>query len=270
MKKTTQQEGRVVASEGELQVELNLKPAQQDEVAAEGERKGPSTVTFPLAAPDAGLLARLVNHFGSHPLELAELLQGGQPAGAEALLPPQPPWAQAPGAPSGAPAGACSCGAAGCAHVAAAAELAAAQWTAAPSLRWAALGLAPQRLQGAVFAAWAADAPAGASELPAAAARRGDAGSRAERQGPALAEWLAEAAEQDRLHVPGPQFHDVKVILTSGEEQPGPAADAQAWAELLPGLPGAAAGVRRIEARLMERTREQVRKLAAFRQSSSS
>ncbi|MNT81038.1 hypothetical protein D3C72_2205850 [compost metagenome] len=69
--------------------------------------------------------------------------------------------------------------------------------------------------------------------------------------------------------MPGPQFHDVKVILTSREEQPGPA-DAQAWAELLPGVPGAAAGVRRIEARLMERTREQVRRLAAFRQSSSS
>ncbi|RUT31630.1 hypothetical protein EJP77_09560 [Paenibacillus zeisoli] len=70
--------------------------------------------------------------------------------------------------------------------------------------------------------------------------------------------------------MPGPQFHDVKVILTSGEEQAEPAADAQAWAELLPGIPGAAAGVRRIEARLMERTREQARRLAATQQSSSS
>ncbi|USB33747.1 hypothetical protein [Paenibacillus sp. YPG26] len=299
--KRTKQEGRVTASEGELQVELGVNQEQQEKAAVEGtaevetgtgtdtETKAETetgtgtdteteaentrpvcTVTFPLAAPDAGLLARLVEQLGSRPLELAELLQGGQPASAAALLPAEPPWAQAPGGTaSGAPAGACSCAASGCAHVAAAAKLAAAQWKAAPQLRLAALGLAPQRLQGAVFAAWAADAPAGASDLPAAAARRSDAGSRAERQGPALAEWLAEAAEQDRLHVPGPQFHDVKISLTSEEEQPAPAADAQAWAELLPGIPGAAAGVRRIEARLMERTREQGRRLSAVRQSSS-
>ncbi|WP_433945312.1 hypothetical protein [Paenibacillus sp. SN-8-1] len=58
--------------------------------------------------------------------------------------------------------------------------------------------------------------------------------------------------------------------MTSEREQPEPAADVQAWAELLPGVPGAADGVRRIEARLMERTREQGRRLAAVRQSSSS
>ncbi|MBP2001637.1 hypothetical protein J2Z69_002682 [Paenibacillus shirakamiensis] len=171
-----------------------------------------------------------------------------------ALLPETPPWAAAPGAPLGA----CSCGRAGCAHVAAAAELAAAHWAQQPLLRLSALGLAPERLQAAVFAAWAAAAPPGAAELPE-AAYGGDTG-RALREGPGLAEWLAEAAEQDRMHVPGPQFHDVKVNLTSAGLHPGlgtAAPDARDWAQLLPGVPGAAAAVARIAARASERSQEQ-------------
>lgn len=257
MKKTAQQNGLVEASESELRVELSnlsLEARQGDTSSSEIADASVCTISFRLAAPDAELPARLASYLSSHPLELADLLQDGQPSGAAALLPPHPPWA-AQGA-GGVPAGTCSCGAAGCAHTAAAAELAAARWKAAPSLRLAALGLPPQRLRDAVFAAWAAEAPEGGAELPA-EARRGLAGSRGEQQGPALAEWLGEAAEQDRMHTPGPQFHDVNVNLTSGEVPAAPAEEAQAWAELLPGIPGAAEATERIRAQTSARVRQQ-------------
>ncbi|MGZ7443313.1 hypothetical protein [Paenibacillus sp. TH7-28] len=153
----------------------------------------------------------------------------------------------------------CACGAPGCARAAEAIAAAEAAWARDAALRLKALGWTPEALAGAVWAAWAAAAPLPDPE----AALRQAAGPReGERRasgpgggGAALAEWLAEAAEQGRLHEPGPEFHDLGVELgrpdAAGEPPGGP--DPAPWAALLPGVPGAAQGLALVAAQVRQR-----------------
>ncbi|MCM3701328.1 hypothetical protein [Paenibacillus macerans] len=153
----------------------------------------------------------------------------------------------------------CACGAPGCVRAAEAIAAAEAAWARDAALRLKALGWAPEALAGAVLAAWAAAAPLPDPE----AALRQAAGPReGERRasgpgggGAALAEWLAEAAEQGRLHEPGPEFHDLGVELgrpdAAGEPPGGP--DPAPWAALLPGVPGAAQGLALVAAQVRQR-----------------
>ncbi|RRJ63734.1 hypothetical protein EHV15_12940 [Paenibacillus oralis] len=153
----------------------------------------------------------------------------------------------------------CACGEPGCARAAEAVAAAEAAWARDAALRLEALGWTPEALAGAVWAAWAAAAPLPDPE----AALRQAAGPReGERRasgpgggGAALAEWLAEAAEQGRLHEPGPEFHDIGVELgrpdAAGEPPGGP--DPAPWAALLPGVPGAAQGLALVAAQVRQR-----------------
>ncbi|WP_162272648.1 hypothetical protein, partial [Paenibacillus tuaregi] len=94
MKKALQQEDRVEASEGELRVTFPTEEQRENKKAAASKGQEPCRVTLPLEASGADLEETLVNYFSSHPLELAALLQGGEPSLASDLLPPEPPWAQ--------------------------------------------------------------------------------------------------------------------------------------------------------------------------------
>ncbi|WP_410770920.1 hypothetical protein [Fontibacillus sp. BL9] len=160
----------------------------------------------------------------------------------------------------------CSCGAYGCGHAELAMAYGDAAWATDAGLRLALLGWTPEALAAAVLDRWAALQPlpdpeealrqvAGGPEAPA----RGAAGD-----GPNIAEWLAEMAGQGRLHLPGPQFHDVKADLqqlqrvrpSSVEQGREPGPDSAPWAAMLPGVSGAARGLSLVAARVMERAAE--------------
>ncbi|MNO65103.1 hypothetical protein D3C76_558440 [compost metagenome] len=156
----------------------------------------------------------------------------------------------------------CACGDPGCARLAPALAAARAAWAADAELRLSRLGWTREALLAAVWAAWAADAPLADAEAalrraagPREAARREAAGP----GGQPLAERLAEAAEQGRLHEPGPEFHDVDVELgpagpAAASALPGP--DPAPWAALLPGVRGAATGLSLVAERVMQRAEE--------------
>ncbi|MFL0555779.1 hypothetical protein [Paenibacillus barengoltzii] len=167
--------------------------------------------------------------------------------------------AATPGAPGGVH---CACGDPGCARLAPALAAARAAWAADAELRLRQLGWTREALLAAVWAAWAAEAPLADAEAalrraagPHDSARREAAGP----GGPPLAERLAEAAEQGRLHEPGPEFHDVDVELgpvgppAAGAEAPQAGPDPAPWAALLPGVRGAATGLALVAERVMQR-----------------
>ncbi|MGP0587053.1 hypothetical protein [Paenibacillus timonensis] len=208
-----------------------------------------------LADHGAGGIAKLL------PAERAPWLLG---EGADVLV-----GAEGRGGESGAGVGAtpspgarCACGDPGCARLAPAQAAARAAWAADAELRLRRLGWTREALLAAVWAAWAADAPLADAEAalrraagPREAARREAAGP----GGQPLAERLAEAAEQGRLHEPGPEFHDVDVELgpagpAAASAPPGP--DPAPWAALLPGVRGAATGLSLVAERVMQRAEE--------------
>lgn len=158
----------------------------------------------------------------------------------------------------------CACGDPGCARLAPALAAARAAWAADAELRLRRLGWTREALLAAVWAAWAAEAPLADAEAALRRAAGPREGARREAAGPGgqpLAERLAEAAEQGRLHQPGPEFHDVDVELgpagpaaAAGAQPPGP--DPAPWAALLPGVRGAATGLSLVAERVMQRAEE--------------
>ncbi|WP_334074753.1 MULTISPECIES: hypothetical protein [Paenibacillus] len=214
-------------------------------------------VELPAPAPGGADGDRLLRQLEGRPLILAGLLEEGA-AALSALLPELPPWRREPG-PAAAPV--CACGAApGGGHVPQALAAADAAWAADPGLRLALLGWTPEALAAAVLERWAAAQPLPAPEE---ALRQTAGGPEAQRSaagdGPNVAEWLAELAAEGRLHLPGPQFHDVEAELRElappdVEPGHGPGPDAASWARLLlPGVPGAARGLSLVAGRVMER-----------------
>lgn len=172
--------------------------------------------------------------------------------------------AAAPGAPGGVR---CACGDPGCARLSPALAAARAAWAADAELRLRQLGWTREALLAAVWAAWAAEAPLADAEAALRRAAGPREGARREAAGPGgqpLAERLAEAAEQGRLHQPGPEFHDVDVELgpaapaaAAGAKPPLPAGpDPAPWAALLPGVRGAATGLALVAERVMQRAEE--------------
>ncbi|MEK5162194.1 hypothetical protein NYE69_07605 [Paenibacillus sp. FSL R5-0527] len=152
----------------------------------------------------------------------------------------------------------CACGVPGCARAAEAVSAAEAAWARNAVLRLKALGWTAETLAAAVWDAWAAAAPLPDPEAAlrrAAGPREGERRASGPGGGAALAEWLAEAAEQGRLHEPGPEFHDIGVELgrpdAAGEPPGGP--DPAPWAALLPGVPGAAQGLALVAAQVRQR-----------------
>lgn len=169
------------------------------------------------------------------------------------------PAAQQPGSREAAR---CACGDPACAWVARAQAAVAAAWASGAAERLRLLGWTREALLAAVWAAWAAAAPLADAE---AALRRAVGPRESERRpaagplGQALAERLAEAAEQGRLHEPAPEFHDVGVELgpvgpaAAGVPQ-GP--DPAPWAAMLPGVRGAATGLTLVASQVMQRAEE--------------
>lgn len=156
----------------------------------------------------------------------------------------------------------CACGDPACAWVAPAQAAVAAAWASGAAERLRLLGWTREALLAAVWAAWAAAAPLADAD----AALRRAAGPRERERRPAagplgqvLAERLAEAAEQGRLHEPAPEFHDVDVELgpvgpaaTGVSQGPDPAP----WAAMLPGVRGAATGLTLVASQVMQRAEE--------------
>lgn len=156
----------------------------------------------------------------------------------------------------------CACGDPACAWVAPVQAAIAAAWASGAAERLRLLGWTREALLAAVWAAWAAAAPLADAE----AALRRAAGPRERERRPAagplgqvLAERLAEAAEQGRLHEPAPEFHDVDVELgpvgpaaTGVPQGPDPAP----WAAMLPGVRGAATGLTLVASQVMQRAEE--------------
>lgn len=190
---------------------------------------------------------------------------GSMPVAAEYKAAMEPALAADSGSkavPSALRPGRCSCGDPGCDWVAPAQAAVATAWASGAAERLRLLGWTREALLAAVWAAWAAAAPLADAE---AALRRAAGPRESERRpaagphGQALAERLAEAAEQGRLHEPAPEFHDVDVELRPA----GPAAagvpqgpDPAPWAAMLPGVRGAATGLSQVAGRVMQRAEE--------------
>lgn len=211
------------------------------------------TVSVPLASDWAESLNGLLPVLREQPDMLVALLEKGA-EGISALLPAAAPF----GGAGARGAARCSCGEPACAEPARAIVHGAAAWAADAELRLRALGWTREALLSAVWDAWAAEAPL---PDPEAALRHVAGPPEAEKRpaapaGAVMAEWLAEAAEQGRLHQPGPEFHDVRVELRSAAAGSGPAPqgpDPGPWAALLPGVPGAAKGLALVAAQVMQR-----------------
>lgn len=116
-------------------------------------------------------------------------------------------------------------------------------------------GLPKEELTGAVFALWAEQErfrePGGAAET---AGQLAAELAKLEKKGAAVSagEWLAEAAAEGSLHQPGPSFMEVRDRkVPDSPDIPEEAGD-ETWAELLPGVPGAAEGLALIRRRAAE------------------
>lgn len=213
-------------------------------------------VLIPLAPAAEQEKQALLRQLAERPRLVAALAESGA-GGIAKLLPAD----RAPGAPGGVH---CACGDPGCARLAHALAAARAAWATDAELRLRQLGWTREALLAAVWAAWAAEAPLADAEaalrraaVPREGARREAAGP----GGPPLAERLAEAAEQGRLHQPGPEFHDVDVELgpagpPAAGKQPPAGPDPAPWAALLPGVRGAATGLSLVAERVMQRAEE--------------
>ncbi|MFD1177393.1 hypothetical protein ACFQ3W_13945 [Paenibacillus puldeungensis] len=214
------------------------------------------TVSVPLASDWGESPNALLQQLREQPDKLVALLEKGA-EGISMLLPASPPW-PAHGIEGARGRARCSCGEPACAEPARAIAYGAAAWAADAELRLRALGWTREALLSAVWGAWAAEAPL---PDPEAALRHTAGPPEAEKRpaapaGAVMAEWLAEAAEQGRLHQPGPEFHDVRVELRSAAAGSGPAPqgpDPGPWAALLPGVPGAAKGLALVAAQVMQR-----------------
>ncbi|MFR9711794.1 hypothetical protein ACL02P_20885 [Paenibacillus sp. MB22_1] len=213
-------------------------------------------VLIPLAPAAEQEKQALLRQLAERPRLVAALAESGA-GGIAKLLPAD----RAPGAPGGVR---CACGDPGCARLAPALAAARAAWAADAELRLRQLGWTREALLAAVWAAWAAEAPLADAEAAlrrAAGPREGARREAAGPGGPPLAERLAEAAEQGRLHQPGPEFHDVDVELgpagpPAAGKQPPAGTDPAPWAALLPGVRGAATGLSLVAERVMQRAEE--------------
>lgn len=164
--------------------------------------------------------AEISRELAGHPYELHALLKGRAPLWLEEDVKSRyaPDLERAT----------CECGQEGCDRIRAVLEEAERKFRAEPLLRLALLGLSKEQLLNAVFRDWAERVP------PAAESEDSDALGKLEekgKSGPSTGEWLAEAAEQGKLHEPGAAFHDVAVDLQAG---PGEELRVDDWTVLLP------------------------------------
>ncbi|MEC0091535.1 hypothetical protein [Paenibacillus macquariensis] len=126
----------------------------------------------------------------------------------------------------------CHCGNPNCEEMITVRKYAEQQLSADPVMRLTLMGLPRKELLSGVFGVWSA------AIIPKAKEFAGVEASLIEekgKSGPSPGEWLAEAAEQGRLHEPGPLFREVTLKLTPPEDGENQLDD---WTPLLKGSLG--------------------------------
>ncbi|MWV45740.1 hypothetical protein GRF59_19170 [Paenibacillus sp. HJL G12] len=186
-------------------------------------------IPYPLLTMDGQV--EIGERFAGHPYALYALLKNEAPSWLDGLLP------DGASLPEQA---VCSCGTDGCGHIQAVMEAAEQKLRSEPLLRLVLRGLTRENLLNHVFREWAEEVP------PAAETADGEALSKLEEKGkagPSSGEWLAEAAEQGKLHEPGAAYREVSV---SPKAVPEDELEIDDWTELLPKVKAVQQVVRQI------------------------
>ncbi len=113
----------------------------------------------------------------------------------------------------------CHCGDSNCQEIITVREYAEQQLSSDPVMKLTLMGLPRKELLPGIFGAWSSAIIPKAKEFAGVEATLTEEKGKS---GPSPGEWLAEAAEQGRLHEPGPLFRDVTLKLTppvDGENQ---------------------------------------------------
>ena len=134
----------------------------------------------------------------------------------------------------------CHCGDSTCPSLLSVREYASQQLDADPMMRLTLMGLPRKELLLSVFGTWSTSTTSQAKEI---ARVEASLLEEQEKLGPTPGDWLAEAAEQGRLHEPGPLFRDVTVYLSRPEDSELHVDD---WTPLLKGVPGVQKALRMI------------------------
>ncbi|MCG7386258.1 hypothetical protein [Paenibacillus sp. ACRRY] len=235
-------------SPGGWTAEVSEGAEAHQNASADAEQAGTATSLFTVTGtlPQLSENAReaVLAQLRKRPLALYALLRGGPaPAELAGLLPSAPAAA------------ACTCGRTDCAHAAAAEHAIAARFAAEPLLQLAHAGLPREALLAGVLGSWAEELAHDPSSAGRAAETAGRPQARGGEGGAAVGEWIAEAAADGAMHVPGPGFGAVQVRLA----QPGKPPATPELAALLPGVP-VAAGLTMIRERVAARIWQAVQK----------
>ncbi|WP_438347814.1 hypothetical protein ACP8HI_19405 [Paenibacillus sp. FA6] len=134
----------------------------------------------------------------------------------------------------------CHCGDSTCPSLLSVREYASQQLAADPMMRLTLMGLPRKELLLSIFGTWSASTTSQTKEI---AIVEASLIEEKEKIGPTPGDWLAEAAEQGRLHEPGPLFRDVTIHLSPPEDSELHADD---WTPLLQGVPGVQKALRMI------------------------
>lgn len=222
---TADREGYLVTKKKEA-FELSIVPGwihaeeARDHTSSGTEADWRVDLPCPQLAPEER--AEIIEHFTDDPLELNALLKNHLPAWLDERI-------SSKHSPEAAKAE-CRCGDAGCKHVPAVIQAAEQKLQEEPLLWLTLIGLSREELLDAVFRGWAETMPEAAeSSDDEALGRLEEKG----KSGPSAGEWLAEAAEQGKLHEPGAGYRDVAFHLNAkpeGEPQ------IDNWTPLLPNV----------------------------------
>ncbi|OAB45420.1 hypothetical protein [Paenibacillus glacialis] len=126
----------------------------------------------------------------------------------------------------------CSCGNSNCQEILVVREYAGQQLSIDPVMQLTLMGLPRKELMSGVFGVWSASINPKAKEFAGVEASLMEEKGKS---GPSPGEWLAEAAEQGRLHEPGPLFREVTLNLKPPEDGENQLDD---WTPLLKGSLG--------------------------------
>ncbi|MDR0269217.1 hypothetical protein [Paenibacillus sp.] len=208
--------------------ELSIVPGRIHATAAQNMKTNGVTpkkeasweVDIPFSQWTAEERADICEKLAEHPYEVYALLKGQTPPWLTQAFHSRR-WSEFGQA-------ACSCGLDGCLHIPSVMAEADQRIQSDPLLGLALMGLMRERLLNAVFQDWAGKVP------EAAESESGEDLSKLEEKGkvgPSSGEWLAEAAEQGKLHEPGAAYNEVTIQL---KDIPDGEVVIDDWTELLP------------------------------------
>jgi hypothetical protein len=174
----------------------------------------------------------ILSELAENPHDLYCLLKGEVPQWLHDLWPsPDRKWMEE---------AACHCGNPKCHALLTVREYAWQQVSIDPIMKLTLMGLPRKELLSSVFGTWSAS---NITQAKATAEVEASLTKEKEKQGPSPGDWLAEAAEQGRLHEPGPLFRDVTIQLSPPEDSELHPDD---WTPLLQGVPGVKKALRMI------------------------